>query len=706
MWILGAIAVLANVSIAADYTIKNYNVDMELRTDGSMLVNETIDVNFSQQKHGIVRKIATKNPNNGRVTSISSPMVEWDNFQVSREKDTVKLKIWDPNSTVYGDHKYRISYVVDNAIVSFGSGAWQELYWNVIGTEWTTSIDKVYFSLKLPKDYVSNDDKYYAVRGYNGERKKENLIFDLVWSEEFRWNLEQYMRAGEGLTVYVPFASGYFEVPQDYGKYFEEVNWAWFLKLVASCFIFWNEWISPYMGLWGFFLVFVVICWWRVRTWSSKIGSKKKNSLTKNDQPNTSDFETFYAEDEDDEEEKNTSMQDVEVFLADKAKNKNQEENKKYKKIWIDAYGKIQEFQKQDISQEESLSLRAVKKGRLPIERFWFIGFFIGMFGLFLGPLIVLMRKFWLPEAFFWRYMLWFGLLTFGSFPSVFFLQKILSYKGKKPITPYYLPPKLDTVVLFSFAARNYLTRDVVTSLLYYWAIKGWIKIKYHKRKQKEFIGYTRFQEIILDPGENFDAEQWSNPIFASFFDARKKIGMTDGRRSERLYNKLTSLKDTLDVLYNQNAGNRKWRSFEIFLRFFYYETLSQKGKDLYDELRGFKYYLEKVERPQIEAFLKEDPEYLDKILPWVVLFGLQTKLSEKIGDLMNARMQDFVDGNKDTSSMLILSKLVSNVRSNEKNPMSKRDRDSDRGSGGGSSGSFGSGSSGWGGWWGGGDSW
>lgn len=73
---MGAIAVLANVSIAADYTIKNYNVDMELRTDGSMLVNETIDVNFSQQKHGILRKIATKNPNNGRVTSISSPMVE------------------------------------------------------------------------------------------------------------------------------------------------------------------------------------------------------------------------------------------------------------------------------------------------------------------------------------------------------------------------------------------------------------------------------------------------------------------------------------------------------------------------------------------------------------------------------------------------------------------------------------------------------
>ena len=67
---------LVNVGFGVDYTIKNYDVNMELRTDGSMLVNEIIDVNFSQQKHGIIRKIATKNPNNGRVTSISSPMVE------------------------------------------------------------------------------------------------------------------------------------------------------------------------------------------------------------------------------------------------------------------------------------------------------------------------------------------------------------------------------------------------------------------------------------------------------------------------------------------------------------------------------------------------------------------------------------------------------------------------------------------------------
>lgn len=75
MGIFGVVAVLGNMGFAADYTIKNYNVDMELRTDGSMLVNETINVNFSTHKHGILRKIATKNPNNGRITSISRPYV-------------------------------------------------------------------------------------------------------------------------------------------------------------------------------------------------------------------------------------------------------------------------------------------------------------------------------------------------------------------------------------------------------------------------------------------------------------------------------------------------------------------------------------------------------------------------------------------------------------------------------------------------------
>ena len=655
MWIFGAVAVLANVSIAADYTIKNYNVDMELRTDGSMLVNETIDVNFSQQKHGIIRKIATKNPNNGRVTSISSPMVEWDNFQVSRENDMVKLKIWDPNSTVYGDHKYQISYVVDNAIVSFGSGAWQELYWNVIGTEWTTSIDKAYFSLKLPKDYVSNGDKYYAVRGYNGERKKENLIFDLVWSEEFRWNLEQYMRAGEGLTVYVPFASGYFELPQDYGKYFgyeSEENPVEEQKIdlnekiwgtVKTDITFDDFEVNDFLIFvkWGLGVIGVSIIFLSLAVWG-------RNRLIP----------------------------------------------------WFSIPIEDQNFSQENLDPNSSL-----KKWKRSIQVLGAICFCISVLGLLFQILPDrISDAYWLWNWFVW---IWFFIVIFFIFYGMFLVSasnKGFHYRGKDPIIPYYLPPKWDAIDLFTFASRNYLANDVIASLLYYWAIKGWITISYHVDK---FMWFSVNQSVTLDPGERSDAQKWFDPTFSAFFSSSKKIIITN-HRDENLYYKLKHLSGDFDDLYDENSIKYKWKSLQVFCKFFYYETLSKTGRDLYDHLRGFKYYLEKVERPQIETFLNEDTEYLDKILPWVVLFGLQTKLSEKIGDLMDLRTQKFIVENWDISSILVLSNLTSNIRANEISPRSNDSfgRDSDRWSGGGSSGSSDSWTSGGWGWWGWWDSW
>lgn len=77
----------------------------------------------------------------------------------------------------------------------------------------------------------------------------------------------------------------------------------------------------------------------------------------------------------------------------------------------------------------------------------------------------------------------------------------------------------------------------------------------------------------------------------------------------------------------------------------FYYTTLNSEGRALYDQLRGLKYYLETVERPQIELLLKDDPEYINKILPWVVLFGLQNKLAKQIEDLMQQTIQQWGAG-------------------------------------------------------------
>lgn len=623
MWILWAIAVLANVSIAADYTIKNYNVDMELRTDGSMLVNETIDVNFSQQKHGIIRKIATKNPNNGRVTSISSPMVVWDNFQVSREKDMIKLKIWDPNATVYGDHKYQISYVVDNAIVSFGNGAWQELYWNVIGTEWTTSIDKAYFSLKLPKDYVSNGDRYYAVRGYNGERKKENLIFDLVWSEEFRWSLEQYMNAGEGLTVYVPFVSGYFEFPQDYGKYFEQGSR--FLRFIGFIAVFLKD--SLFLSILVFFVVYfsplllplLLMKWYRNLELGKKLDKTRWYHI---------DLHKFFL--------------NIFRFLL--------------------------------IS--------------CPFPLFFWIFYCNG----------------YIPEQQFSLIVLVYVAFCFlvASFDKFWDFE----YNGKKPLIPYYLPPKaLDIYTLFAFSVKHSLSKDFVAPIFLYWASQGKITISYKERSVDLGLfwhSYVFSRKTILQKKDNNFSELVPDEIFSSFFWNRSQIKLSHEFISN-IYKKITLLEDQVDGLYNEDLYVETREVWGLF----YYMTLNSEGRSLYGQLRGFKYYLETVERPQIELLLKDDPEYINKILPWVVLFGLQNKLAKQIEDLMQQTMQQWGAGNWDLSAMKIMTGLASCVDSNDHKPISSSsDHDSDRGSGGGSSGSsdsWSSGGWGWGGW---GDSW
>ena len=49
----------------------------------------------------------------------------------------------------------------------------------------------------------------------------------------------------------------------------------------------------------------------------------------------------------------------------------------------------------------------------------------------------------------------------------------------------------------------------------------------------------------------------------------------------------------------------------------------TQKGLDTYRHLLGYKEFIEKVDKDKIAYFLKQDPFFLDKILPYAVLFGL-----------------------------------------------------------------------------------
>ncbi len=74
-----------------------------------------------------------------------------------------------------------------------------------------------------------------------------------------------------------------------------------------------------------------------------------------------------------------------------------------------------------------------------------------------------------------------------------------------------------------------------------------------------------------------------------------------------------------------------------IFLLFFgkYIGKKSSKGLKYYGELLGYKDFLERVEKPVLERLIKEDPNYLNKNIAYLVALNVFDKWADKYGDIL-----------------------------------------------------------------------
>ena len=125
---------------AYGYKIEKYRVDINVKENNVLSVKETIDAYFEVEKHGIFRKIPTKNKikrkdfNTINRAKIRNVEIVGDGYTQSVEDGVYTFKIGDPYKTITGPKKYIISYDYD-----FGDDnidKYDELYFNIIGTEW------------------------------------------------------------------------------------------------------------------------------------------------------------------------------------------------------------------------------------------------------------------------------------------------------------------------------------------------------------------------------------------------------------------------------------------------------------------------------------------------------------------------------------------------------------------------------------------
>lgn len=234
---------------AQPYSIRNFDVTINVTEDGKMMVEEQIDVYFNEQRRGIFRTIPYKYKLNKKryTTPLTNINVPGNTYQVSSSGPNKVIRIGDEDVFLTGPKIYTIQYTVDDAIVGYDNG--EEIYWNLTGNEWDVPINGSSFEINLPKNVEIDPEYLKAFAGRFGDTSTISEIRQTS-STRIEGELRNPLGIGEGLTVAVMLPKGYFqgiptftELPDTGLK--KETNRPWYigipLLLWALFHTFWKN---------------------------------------------------------------------------------------------------------------------------------------------------------------------------------------------------------------------------------------------------------------------------------------------------------------------------------------------------------------------------------------------------------------------------------------------------------------------------------
>jgi uncharacterized membrane protein YgcG len=180
--LISGVSLLASASLR----ITDFAVQIVLDEEGTLHVEEKLDVDFYSPHHGIERwiPVAYKRFTGENITvSLKVASVTQDGgsvpYTTRRSGQNILVRIGDPNRTITGAHTYTIVYTVDRALLFHDD--YIQLYWNVTGNEWMSPIDRASATITLPNTVNPYDVATTSYIGYygNNTRRKEATVDDL-----------------------------------------------------------------------------------------------------------------------------------------------------------------------------------------------------------------------------------------------------------------------------------------------------------------------------------------------------------------------------------------------------------------------------------------------------------------------------------------------------------------------------------------------
>jgi uncharacterized membrane protein YgcG len=242
---IAAVCLLAwpgTVAAQRSLAIQQFAADIEVGTDGAILVTETIQPRFTGSWNGLYRTIPVeyRTPQGFSyelrldVESVTDERGTALKYESRRERHYRKLKIWIPGAqdavkTVI------VRYRVRNGLKFFEEH--DELYWNVTGDEWDVPIERARAVVRLPAGVTGI--RAYAFTGGYGSQESAARITEAGTTLAIETTRALNFR--EGVTVAIAWSPGVVArpTPTDRTREFLLANAALLIPVGVFGLMFW-----------------------------------------------------------------------------------------------------------------------------------------------------------------------------------------------------------------------------------------------------------------------------------------------------------------------------------------------------------------------------------------------------------------------------------------------------------------------------------
>jgi uncharacterized membrane protein len=208
---ISALSLFPAAALAEAFEVNEFSANMVINESGTVNIIETLDVQFSEPRHGIFRDIDTQGITVD-VQNVTKPDGSAWNYEKTNFYEGVRLKIGDADKKVTGFQSYVISYDAEKVVRFFPEH--DEFYWNVTGNGWDTIIHEAVASVALPRSVKGSGElrfRCYTGTSFSQASECEYDYNNLTNRVNFRTTAP--LQNFEGLTIVVSMPPGTINKP-------------------------------------------------------------------------------------------------------------------------------------------------------------------------------------------------------------------------------------------------------------------------------------------------------------------------------------------------------------------------------------------------------------------------------------------------------------------------------------------------------------